>query len=82
MVESVSDIGPVATFDQKVDAWIVDDAEACKALLVHDSLATPPYAELYAELESHFGLDFSNMRFAFNHIPLWLHGARHTAARK
>ena len=54
MPGSATDTEPVATFDQKVDAWIVDDAEACKALLVHDSLVPPPYAELYAELTAMF----------------------------
>lgn len=72
----------VATWDAKLGAWIVDEAGACKAFLGHASLSPPPYVELYGALEQRFGLDFSNLRLAFGHIPLCLHGASHAAARK
>lgn len=72
----------VATWDARLGAWIVDGAAACRAFLTHESLSPPPYVELYGELEERFGLDFSNLRLAFGHIPLCLHGARHAEARK
>ena len=70
------------SWDARLGAWIVDEADACRAFLTHESLSPPPYVELYGELEERFGLDFSNLRLAFGHIPLCLHGARHAAARK
>ena len=72
----------VARWDARLGAWIVDEAAACRAFLTHASLSPPPYVDLYGELEARFGLDFSNLRLAFGHIPLCLHGPQHANARK
>jgi cytochrome P450 len=74
--------GEAATWDARLGAWVVDEAAACRAFLTHGSLSPPPYVELYGELEERFGLDFSNLRLAFGHIPLCLHGPQHANARK
>ena len=82
MSGSTTAAGEAATWDAGLGAWIVEEAGACKAFLGHGSLSPPPYVELYGALEERFGLDFSNLRLAFGHIPLCLHGAQHAAARK
>lgn len=40
------------------------------------------YANRHRALADHFGLDFSNIIFAIQHVPLCLMGAEHAASRK
>lgn len=73
---------PSLTFDPALQAWIVDDPALCEAVIAHPALMPPPYAELYAKLGAHFGVDFSPLVFAFEHIPLCLHADPHARARR
>ena len=71
-------------FDPITKAWIITNPSHCKELMASSNLrpGTSACAEDYKALEGRLGFDFSNLTFAFNHIPLCLHGDPHVRARR
>jgi cytochrome P450 len=69
-------------FDPVAKAWIVTDPSQSRELIASANLRPVPYAEDYQALEGRLGIDFSSLTFAFNHIPICLHGDRHVRSRR
>lgn len=69
-------------FDPIAKAWIITNPTHCRDLIASGNLRPASYEEDYKTLEERLGIDFSSMTFAFNHIPLCLHGDRHMRSRR
>lgn len=69
-------------FDDATQAWIVTDPAQCKELIASAKLRPATYSADYDALQARLGIDFSGMRFAFEHIPVCQHGDVHVASRR
>lgn len=69
-------------FDDSSKAWIVTDPAQCAQLLASSNLRPSSYVAGIETLESRLGIDFSDLIFALNHIPLCLHGEPHLRCRR
>jgi hypothetical protein len=73
--------GTKPAFDPVTNAWIIRDAGMCERILASPHTRPDTFAENYAILEQHLGLDFSNTQVAIRYIPLCLHAGDHVKAR-
>lgn len=69
-------------YDKASRAWIVADPEACRELLSRAELYPAPAIEHYRNMPGELGERFRSVAFAFENIPLSMHGERHAAARR
>jgi cytochrome P450 len=69
-------------FDPVTKAWIVKNPAACERILNSPDVRPDNFAENYAVLEKHLGLDFSNTKAALRYIPLCLHAEDHVKTRR
>jgi hypothetical protein len=69
-------------FDSATRTWIIANPFQCKELIVSSSLRPIAYAQDYAALQRRLGIDFSSLVFAFENIPLCLHGEPHARSRR
>ena len=69
-------------FDTVTKTWIIANPSHCRDLIASNNLRPASYAEDYYALEQRLGIDFSSLTFAFDHIPLCLHGDRHLRSRR
>src|SRR5271166_5677226 len=69
-------------FDTVTKTWIIANPSHCRDLIASNNLRPASYAEDYYTLEQRLGIDFSSLTFAFDHIPLCLHGDRHLRSRR
>src|SRR5277367_2840593 len=69
-------------FDTGANAWIITNPSHCRELIGSSNLRPASYAEDYKIMETRLGIDFSSLIFAFDHIPICLHGDRHVRSRR
>lgn len=69
-------------FEATTGAWIVAQPELCTQLLKSPHLQPAPSIENYSQLSEAVGIDFASIGFAYDSIPLCMHGERHTASRQ
>ena len=69
-------------FDEMARAWIFADAELCRQALSTPELWPAPAVEHYRNIRGPLNQDFPSIAFAFESIPLAMHGEVHTAGRR
>jgi hypothetical protein len=69
-------------FDPITKSWIVMEPGTCERLLASPYVRLPHYSQNDAALHNRFGIDYSNLLFAYSHIPLCLQDAAHRDARR
>jgi hypothetical protein len=69
-------------FDPVTKAWIITEPNSCERLLASPDARPATYSDDYAVLQERFGIDFSNVVFAFAHLPVCLHQDPHHQARR
>lgn len=69
-------------YDRLTRAWIVVEPDRCRELLSAPGLLPAPALEHYRNMPSGLGEAFASVAFAFEHIPLSMHGERHAEARR
>jgi cytochrome P450 len=69
-------------FDRTTRAWIVTEPDLCREVLSNPVLYPAPALEHYRNMPSGLGDAFASVAFAFEHIPLSMHGERHTEVRR
>lgn len=74
------EIGPY--FDEMARAWIIADAELCRQVLSTPELWPAPAVEHYRNMRGSLGEEFPSIAFAFESIPLAMHGEAHAAGRR
>ena len=74
------EVGPY--YDQMARAWIVADAELCRQVLSTPELWPAPAVEHYRNMRGALNEEFPSIAFAFESIPLAMHGEVHAAGRR
>ncbi len=69
-------------FDEMARAWIFADADLCRQVLSTPELWPAPAVEHYRNMRGSLGEEFPAIAFAFESIPLAMHGEAHTAGRR
>jgi cytochrome P450 len=75
-------LGQPPFFEERTNSWVVTDPAQCKELLASPNLNPDDYARKYEALGDRLGLDFSNIGFALEHIPLAHEGDVHMQMRR
>ena len=68
--------------DPVTKAWIITEPDCCERLLSSPDARPATYSDDYVLLQERFGIDFSNVLFAFSQVPLCLHDEPHRHARR
>jgi cytochrome P450 len=69
-------------FDETLRCWVVADRRLAESLLQHENLATVDYVDAYERLQKQFAIPYSNLLYAFRHIPICLNDEAHHRSRR